>query len=69
MLFVILVVLSVYVHLFEMDIIVAEIHNGIDLVFGMKNMVETEWFLSTRDITFKFISRSILILTMDKLCV
>ena len=47
----------------------AEINEGTDLVFQMKNMVETEGVLSARDSTFKFISRSTTILTMDKLCV
>ena len=32
-------------------------------------MVETEGILSARDITFKVISRSVPILTMDTLCV
>ena len=41
LLFVIPVVVSVCGHLFEIYTIVAEIHEGIDLVFGMKNMVET----------------------------
>ena len=50
-LFVIPSVVSVCGHLFEMYTIVAEIHDGIDLVFGMKNMVETEEVLSARDST------------------
>ena len=68
-LLVIPVVVSVCGNLFEIYTIVAEIHKGIGLVFGMKKMVETEEVLSARDSTFKFISRSILILTMDKLSV
>ena len=48
---------------------VAEIHEDTDLVFGMKNMVETEGVLIARDITFQFISRSIPIPIMDKLYV
>ena len=68
-LFVIPVVVSVCGHLLEIYTMVAEIHKGINLVFGMKNMVETEGILSARDSTFKFISSSIPILTMDKLCV
>ena len=68
-LFVIPVVVSVCGHLFKIYTIVAEIHEGINLVLGMKNMVETEGILSARDKTFKFISRSITIMTMDKLCV
>ena len=54
---------------FEIYTIVAEIHEGTDLVFGMENMVGTGGVLSARDSTFKFISRSIPILTMDNLCV
>ena len=68
-LFVIPVVVSVCRHLFKIYTIVAEIYEGIGLVFGMKNMVETEGVLSARDSTFKFISRSTPISTMDKLCV
>ena len=68
-LFVIPVAVSVCGHLFEIYTIVAKIHEGIDIGFGMKNMVETEGVLSARDITFKFISSFIPILTMDKLCV
>ena len=66
MLFVIPAVVSVCGHLFEIYTILAEIYEGIDLVFGMKNMVETG-VLSARDNTFKFISRSIPITAMDKL--
>ena len=65
-LFVIPIVVSFCGHLVE---IYAVIHGGIDLVFGMKNMVETEGVISTRDSTFKFISRSIPISTIDKPCI
>ena len=57
--FVIPVIVSVCGHLLEIYCIVVEVHEGIDLVFGMKNMVETEGVLSARNCTFKFISRSI----------
>ena len=58
-LFVIPIVFTVSGHCFEIYTIVAEIHDGIDLVFGMKNMVETEDMLSARNGTFQFINRSI----------
>ena len=35
-------------HLFEIYTIVAALHEGIDLVIGMKNMVELEGILNTR---------------------
>ena len=67
-LFMIPVVVGVCGHLFQIYTIDAEIHEGIDLVFGMKHMVETG-VLSVTYSTFKFISRSIPILKLDKLCV
>ena len=38
---------------------VAEIHNNVDLVFGLKNMYEVEAELSTRDSCYKFLNRSL----------
>ena len=46
-------------HLFEIYTIVATLHESIDLVIGMKNMVELEGILSTRTSSFDFLSRSI----------
>ena len=46
-------------HVFEIYTIVADIDNGIDLVFGFKNMVETEEMLNTRTGEFDFLGRSI----------
>ena len=39
--------------------IVAEIDDGMDLVFGFKNMTETEGMLNTRSSEYDFIGRSI----------
>ena len=46
------VVVNVCGHSFEIYTIVDEMHECIDLVFGMKNMVKTEGVLSARDRTF-----------------
>ena len=46
-------------HIFEIYIIVAEIDDGMDLVFGFKNMTETEGRLNTRTDEYDFIGRSI----------
>ena len=43
-------------HLFEIYTIVAALHEGIDLVIGMKNMVELEGILNTRTSSFDFLS-------------
>ena len=45
-------------HLFEIYTIVAALHEGIDLVIGMKNMVELEGILNTRTSSFDFLLRS-----------
>ena len=46
-------------HTFEIFTIVAEIDDDMDLVFGFKNMTETEGTLNTRTGEYDFISKSI----------
>ena len=46
-------------HVFEIYTIVADIDDGIDLVFGFKNIVETEGMLNTHTGEFDFLGRSI----------
>ena len=46
-------------HIFEIYTIVAEIDDGMELVFGFKNMTETEGRLNTRTGEYDFIGRSI----------
>ena len=43
-----------------------DIHDGMDLVFGMQNMIETEGEMSARDGCYRFINRSIAIYPMEK---
>ena len=58
-LFVILVVIDVYGHRFEVFTLVSEIHDNVDLVLGMKNVFELEGVIDTWDSSFKFLNRSI----------
>ena len=58
-LFVIPIQLMTNGHIFEIYTIVAEIDDGMDLVFGFKNMTETEGMLNTRTGEYDFIGRSI----------
>ena len=58
-LFVIPILFMACGHTFEIFTIVAEIDDDMDLVFGFKNMVETEGLLNTRTGEFDFIGRSI----------
>ena len=54
-------------HIFEIFTIVAEIDDEMDLVFGFKNMTETEGMLNTRTGEYDFIGRSIPIFPVDDL--
>ena len=58
-LFVILVVIDVYGHRFEMFTLMSEIHDNVDLVLGMKNVFGLEGVIDTWDSSFKFLNRSI----------
>ena len=58
-LFVIPIQFMTHGHIFEIYTIVAEIDDGVDLVFGFKSMTETEGRLNTRTGEYDFIGRSI----------
>ena len=57
-LFVILVVIDVYGHRFEVLILVSEKQDNVELVLGMKNVFELEGVIDTWDSSFKFLNRS-----------
>ena len=57
--FIIPVIISMQGHMFEIYTTICDMHEGLDLVFGMQNMVETEGEMSARDGCFRFVSRSI----------
>ena len=66
-LFVIPILFMACGHTFEIFTIVTEIDDDMDLVFGFKNMVETEGLLNTRTGEFDFIGRSIPIFPQNDL--
>ena len=66
-LFVIRILFMTCGHTFEIFTIVAEIDDDMDLVFGFKNMVETEGMLNTRTGVYDFIGRSIPIFPQNDL--
>ena len=68
-LFVIPIIASIGSQVFEIFTTVCDIHDGMDLVFGMQNMIETEGEMSARDGCYQFISRSIPIIPMGKMVV
>ena len=66
-LFVIPLLFMSWGHTFEIFTIVAEIDDDMDLVFGFKNMTETEGMLNTRTGEYDFIGRSIPIFPQNDL--
>ena len=58
-LFVILVIMDIHGHRFEIFTLVSEIHDNVDLVMGMKNIFELEVVIDSRESYFSFLSRSI----------
>ena len=58
-LFVVLVIIEIHGHLFEVFILVSEIHDNVDLVLGMKNAYELEGIVDMQDSSFRFLNRSI----------
>ena len=54
-------------HLIEIYTIVAALYESIDVVIGLKNMVELEGILNTRTSAFDFLSRSIPIYPLNDL--
>ena len=57
--FIILITCSIQDHVFEIFTMVTDIHWGIDLVFGLRNMTEIEHEISTQTGPFSYIPRII----------
>ena len=66
-LFVIPLMFITHGHTFKIYTIVAEIDDGMDLVFGFKDMTETEGMLNTRTGEYDFLGRSIPIFPLNDL--
>ena len=68
-LFVILVIIEIHGHLFEVFTLVSEIHENVDLVLGMKNAYELEGIVDMQDSSFKFLNRSIPFFSKEQMVV
>ena len=68
-LFVILVIVNVHGHRFEVFTLVLEIHDSVDLVLGMKNVFELEGVIDTCNPSFKFLNRSLPFFSKDQVVV
>ena len=58
-LFIIPVIVEVHSHRFEIYTLVSEIHENVDLVLGIKNALELEGVINSRDCRFEFLNRSV----------
>ena len=58
-LFIILVVVDLHGHKFEIYTLVSEVHENVDLVLGIKNVLELEGIINSRDCCFEFLNRSV----------
>ena len=58
-LFIILVIIDVHGHRFEIYTLVSEIHENVDLVLCIKNVFKLEGVINSRDCCFKFLNRSV----------
>ena len=58
-LFIILVIVDIHGHRFEIYTLVSEIHENVDLVLGIKNVFELEGVINSRDCCFEFLNRSV----------
>ena len=58
-LFVIPVIVDIHGHRFEVFTLVLEIHDNVDLVLGMNNVIELEGVIDMQDSSFKFLNRSL----------
>ena len=65
LLFIILVIIDVHGHRFEIYTLVSEIHENVDLVLGIKNGFKLEGVIKSRDCCFKFLNRSLPIFPVD----
>ena len=66
-LFVILIIVNISGHIFEIYTLVSEIHENIDLVLGIKNMFELEGIISLWECYFGFLNRSVPIFPKGKI--
>ena len=58
-LFVILVIVDIHGHRFEVSTLVSEIHDNVELVLGMKNLFKLEGVIDMQNSSFKFLNRSL----------
>ena len=65
-LFIILVIVEIAGHRFEIYTVVSEIHDNVDIVLGIKNVFELEGMFNSRECCFHFLNRSLPLFPKEK---
>ena len=65
-LFIILVIVEIAGHRFEIYTLVSEIHDNVDLVLGIKNVFELESMFNSQECCFHFLNRSLPLFPKEK---
>ena len=65
-LFIILVIVEIAGHRFEIYTVVYEIHDNIDLVLGIENIFELECIFNSQECCFHFLNRSLPLFPKEK---
>ena len=58
-LFIIPIFITIHGHMFEIYTMVSEIHDNVNLILGVKNVIELEAEINMRELKFKFLNRSV----------
>ena len=58
-LFIILVIVDIHGHSFDIYTFISEIHENVDVVLGIKNVFKLEGVINSKDCCFKFLNRSV----------
>ena len=68
-LFVIPVIIEINNHRLEVFTLISEIFDNVDMVLGIKNLFELEGVIDTRELSFRFLSRSIPIFPREQVII
>ena len=58
-LFMVSVIIDIHRHRFQIYTLVSEIHENVDLLLGIKNVLKLEGVINLQDCCFKFLNRSL----------
>ena len=65
--FVILIIVNIGGHMFEIYTLVSEIHENEDLVLGIKNMFELEGIINSQECCFSYLNRAVPIFPKERI--